>query len=165
MTSDDLIKRLESAQETDLVPESDKTESERFFVFSVGQNLYALPPASIHEIVASSDIFPIPACPPYIPGLINCHGIPHTVFDLRVLFSNERLPTEQFLILNLENDAVAFGCTEVKEITDYPVSCISRFAEKESESLFFTSIIETGESKIPVISIRHVLQKLVNDFA
>lgn len=163
MTTEDLLKRLDNVQGIEMLPEASDEVKERFFIFSVGESLYALNPASIHEIVSSLEVFPIPACPPYIPGLINCHGIPHTVFDLRVLFSNERQFTDQFLILNLENDAVAFGCTEVKEILEIQTSKISKFAEKETDTIFFSGIIETEEDKIPILSIKHILRKLEND--
>jgi chemotaxis signal transduction protein len=162
MTSDELMDRLGDGRNAEPLPETEE-KSERFFVFAMGDGLYALPPASIREIVSGLDIFPLPACPPYISGLINCHGIPHTVFDLRVLFSNERQGSDLFLILNLDNDSVAFACTEVKEIIEVPVSGLSRFAEKDGDALFFSSMIETLPTKVPVLSVPHILRKLETD--
>jgi len=165
MTSDELIENLEALPDDGYGEDAGGEATERYFLFSVGNLRFALPPAAIHEIVSDLEVFPIPACPPYVPGLINSHGTPHTVFDLRVLFENERQESSMFLILKLAGDDVAFGCTEVDEIAEVPVSAISTFAEKDSASRFCGSMLEIEGSRIPVLSIEHILRQLESDLA
>ncbi len=89
---------------------------ERFFVFSVGESLFALPPEAIREIVTDLDVFPLPACPPYVSGP---HQLPRHASHASSTsgsFESERQQATKFLILNVENDDIALGCTEVVEI-------------------------------------------------
>ena len=165
MTSDELVEALESAPDESLGAEALKEEVERFFVFSVGESKYALSPTAIHEIVTDLEVFPLPACPPYVSGLINCHGKPYTVFDLRVLFESERQAATQFLIMNLKDDDVAFGCTEVDEIAEVPVSDISTFADEDAESRFCTSLLNLEGRRVPVLSIALIQKQLETDLA
>ncbi len=165
MTSDELTKALEDGPEEGVDKGETRAETERFFIFSVGESRYALPPAAIHEIVADLEVFPLPACPPYVSGLINCHGKPHTVFDLKVLFENERQPTSKFLILNLEDDDAAFGCTEVIEIAEVPRSAVSAFSENDAESRFCSETISLEGRRIPVLSVGVIRRQLENDLA
>ncbi len=163
MTSDEIIETLESLPEVEEEALAQKEEGERFFIFSAGDSRFALRPSEIHEIVSDLDIFPLPNCPPYIPGLINCHGHPYTVFDLRVLFESERAQASQFLILKVEGDHVALGCTEVDEIAEIPLSAISSFSEKDAEARFCSALFNFEQGRVLVLSIKHILAKLEND--
>lgn len=163
MTSDELVEALEEAPEEGIGAEPRQVE--RFFVFSVGASKYALRPAEIHEIVTDLEVFPLPACPPYVPGLINSHGKPYTVFDLRVLFESERQAATQFLVLNLKDDDVALGCTEVDEIAEVPVSSITTFADEDAESRFCTSLLNLEGRRVPVLSIALIQKQLESDLA
>lgn len=165
MNSDEIAEALEELPDDGLLAEAKDEETRRFFIFSVGESRFALPPEEIHEIVSDLEVFPVPACPPYVPGLVNCHGKPYTVFDLKVLFENERQAASQFLVLKLDGDDVAFGCTEVDEIAEIPLSSLSTFAEKDADARFFAAMIELPGSRIPVLSVAHILRTLENDLA
>jgi chemotaxis signal transduction protein len=162
MTSDELIESLEEAPEEGVGAEE---ERESFFIFDVGESRFALPPSAIREIVSELEVFPLPACPPYVAGLVNCHGTPHTVFDLRVLFESERQQASKFLVLSLGDDDVALGCTEVVEIAELPLSAISSFADKDEEARFCSRTISVSGRRIPVLSVDLIRQKLETDLA
>jgi len=163
MKSKEVIETLESIdQDSSDCPASAELAS-RFFVFSVGDLVLALPPEQIHEIVYGMDIFPLPACPPYIAGLINCHGYPYAVFDLHVLFENERQVVDKFLVLKLDDDSVVIGCTEVNEIVEIPLSAISTFADKDGEGRFCSAVFNYSEKRILVLSVSHILDQLEHD--
>ena len=131
----------------------------------MGESSYALPPECIREIVPEMALYPLPACPPYIPGLVNCHGTPHTVYDLRVLFENERLDTKQFLVINTENDSVAFGCSEVEEIAELSLSAVSGFADRDTDARYFQAMLDLSGKRVPVLSIPQILKALEADLA
>ncbi len=138
---------------------------DRFLVFSVGASSFALPPSSVREIVTGLDVFPVPSCPPYVPGLINCHGKPYTVLDLRVLFENERQTAGQFLVLNLGDDDVAFGCTEVEEIVEVPHSALSTFVAGDAAGRFCSSVLDLEGRRVPVLAVGNILKELEHDLA
>lgn len=162
MRSDEVLEALEAADDQDEVAGGELRTS-RFFIFAVGELQFALPPEAVHEIVSGLEVYPLPACPPYIPGLINSHGTPQTVFDLRVLFANERQDFDKFLVLKLPDDNVAFGCTDVVEIVEVPFDDISLFAEQSAESRFCSALFYYEERRIPVLSVSHILQQLEQD--
>ena len=165
MTSDELIEALESAGEDGAGEARQGEETERYFIFTVGESYFALAPEQIREIVTDLEVFPLPACPPYVAGLVNCHGTPYTVFDLRVLFENERQQASKFLILKVEGDDVALGCTEVIEIAELPRSSVSSFEEKEVEARFCSATITLGERRVPVLAVGLIQRQLERDLA
>jgi purine-binding chemotaxis protein CheW len=163
MSAEDIVRAIEGMPGQEVQEESAAGESLRFFIFSVGDAYFALPPESVREIVSDLEIFPLPACPPYIPGLINCHGTPHTVFSLMVLFRNERDTPAQFLVLNLPDDHVAFGCTEAIEIATIPAASISTFPEGDAGSRHFTGLFPFSGQRVPVLSVPEILRQLELD--
>ncbi len=167
MTSEELESDLERRAGVieDVQQDSALEQRERFLVFAVGTTSFALSPAAVREIVPGLTVFPIPGCPAYIPGLVNCHGKPYTVIDLRVLFENERQIVDQFLVLNLENDDVALGCTEVEEIVEVAQSALSSFAANDAAGRFCSAMLEHGDRRIPVLAIAQILKELEHDLA
>ncbi len=164
MTSDELAAALEALPE-EARAEAEREETARYFVFSVGEAAFALPPESIREIVSDLEVFPLPACPPYLAGLINCHGSPFYVLDLRVLFENERQSVSKFLVLNLADDDMALGCTDVLEIAEVPRSAVTGFADKDAESRFCSETIALSGRRIPVLSVELMKRQLESDLA
>jgi len=165
MTSEELAADLERrAGVVEDAPSASANEPrERFLVFAAGETSFALPPSAVREIVPGLTVFPVPGCPAYVPGLVNCHGKPYTVIDLRVLFENERQAADQFLVLNLEDDDVALGCTEVEEIVEVASAALSSFAANDAAGRFCSAMLEHGERRIPVLAIAQILKELEHD--
>ncbi|MBU0936007.1 MAG: chemotaxis protein CheW [Spirochaetes bacterium] len=164
MKSSEIKEALSASEGLEEIGLADTEElKSRFFVFSVGDLLFALPPEAVHEIIAGLEVYPLPSCPPYIPGLVNCHGQPYTAFDLRVLFENERQPAAMFLVLKLEQDNVAIGCTEVNEIVDLPASSVSTFAAADADGRFCLAMFDHGGQRVLVLSIPQLLAQLEQD--
>ncbi|HAP44347.1 MAG: hypothetical protein A2087_12635 [Spirochaetes bacterium GWD1_61_31] len=163
MKSTEIIDALEAVDDDGDLGQTQAAATSRLFVFSVGELLFALPPEVIREIVAGLEVYPLPACPPYVPGLINSHGEPHTVFDLRVLFENERQAVDKFLVLKLDDDSVAFGCSDVNEIVEVKLSEISTFADTEAEGRFCSALFQLDGRQVMILSVSHVLAQLEHD--
>ena len=162
MKSSEIEEKLEALKDASADNIQEKALT-RFLVFSVGDSMYALKPEAVKEIIRDFEIFPLPSCPSYIPGLINNHGLPYAVFDLNVLFNGEHLDSGQFLILNVPGDAVSFRCSEVKEIAEVPADSIFFFAEKNDETTYFSATFQFSDQRIPVISVSEILKKLEKD--
>ena len=167
MTSEELAADLERRSGVvDDKPAAGISEPrERFLIFAMGESSFALPPSSVREIVPGLAVFPLPGCPAYVPGLVNCHGKPYTVIDLRVLFENERQAAEQFLVLNLDDDDVALGCTEVEEIIEVAHSALSSFAANDAAGRFCSAMLEHADRRIPVLAVAQILKELEHDLA
>lgn len=163
MKSTQFIETLEAIEQEPDRLEGETSLSSRFFIFSIGELKLALPPEQVHEIVCDLEIHALPACPPYIAGLINCHGYPYAVLDLHVLFRSERHGVDKFLVLKMDADSVAIGCTEVNEIVDIPLSQVSTFADKDTDGRFCSAVFEYQGDRILVLSVAHVLSQLEQD--
>ena len=115
MKNTEILERLAAGGETGQQEENEE-RTVKFLVFDIRGKKYALHAEDIREIVMDIPVFYIPFVPPYIRGLINRHGEPYTVFDLNVLFEKEKQDSSTYLILNLENDQLAFLISDIREI-------------------------------------------------
>src|SRR5438309_8269909 len=61
--------------------------------FQVGRETYAVPIASLHEIVRLTEITAVPDAPEYIEGVINLRGKIVSVIDLRKRFGEKQIVT------------------------------------------------------------------------
>src|SRR5436853_7852052 len=59
--------------------------------FQVGRETYAVPIASLHEIVRLTEITAVPDAPEYIEGVINLRGKIVSVIDLRKRFGEKQI--------------------------------------------------------------------------
>lgn len=59
-------------------------EGERFLVFNLAKESYAIPIARIKECIALTDITPVPNTPPHFRGVINLRGQMVSIVDLRI---------------------------------------------------------------------------------
>jgi chemotaxis signal transduction protein len=163
MNSDEIVEELESLDAEEVKQETVAERTERFFVFAIGESLFAVRPSEVHELVAGVEVYKIPCCPAYVAGLINSHGAPFTVIDLKILLENERQDATMFLVLNRKDDSVAFACTDASEICDIPESAISAFPADNPDAPFYESRFTLGEKQVFLLSVNGILRKLSND--
>lgn len=78
--------------------------------FQLDRNDYALPVASVREIVRATAIVPLPKAPLVIEGVINLRGEIVPVLDLRARFGAPRRsvhPDEHFIVLRAGERTIA----------------------------------------------------------
>jgi len=68
-----------TADVLDMIPE----EELRICLFSIGEDLYAIPVEMLTEIIVLQKIFPIPTTPPHVLGVINLRGNIIPIVDIR----------------------------------------------------------------------------------
>ena len=117
MDTNELLKGISDAGKNENLNNTDSNETiSKLIVFRINQKVYALYANMIREIVLDVPLFYVPFVPSYIRGFINRHGEPYTVFDLNMLFEQQKLDSSTFFILNIEDDQVAFMINDVLEI-------------------------------------------------
>lgn len=72
-----------TAEVRDALPE----EELRVCLFSIGENTYAVPVELLTEIIISRKIFPVPATPSHVLGVINLRGNIVPIVDIRPALS------------------------------------------------------------------------------
>lgn len=59
------------------------TEASRFLIFSLCSEQYAVPLLNVKEVIAMTEITPVPYSPPHFKGIMNLRGQVISVIDLR----------------------------------------------------------------------------------
>ena len=69
-----------------------REEEIRVCLFSMGEDLYAIPVELLTEIIISQKIFPVPTTPPHVLGVMNLRGNIVPIVDIRAALSLPRRP-------------------------------------------------------------------------
>ena len=109
----------------DLQETESNTKEDRFLVFTIGEQDYAIEIHYVIEIIEPMPLTPIPFLPGCIKGIINVRGDVIPVMDVRMRFGlPEQEYTEHTCIINLDNDGVSLGLIvdEVQSVMRIPES-------------------------------------------
>jgi purine-binding chemotaxis protein CheW len=83
----------------------DRTKEEaRFLVFALCSEEYAVPLLKVKEVIALTEITPVPYTPPHFKGIMNLRGQVISIIDLRLKFrmsKAEITPETSIIILDL----------------------------------------------------------------
>src|SRR5476649_2540358 len=82
---------------------------ERFLVFTLSNESYAIPIKKIRECIAMTEITPVPNTPAYFRGVINLRGQMVSIVDLRMRLRMSRVENTQrtpIIIMDVEGLSV-----------------------------------------------------------
>lgn len=83
---------------------------ERFLQFSLGTEDYAIPLLKVKEVIAVSELTPVPFAPPHFRGIMNLRGQIISVIDLRIKFKMSKADfTQETAIVILDLGKLCFG--------------------------------------------------------
>jgi purine-binding chemotaxis protein CheW len=163
MDNVELIRQIsESGGDTGAGAERRREAEHKFVVFLIEDKRYAFRAELVREIVINNDIYFIPFVPPYIKGLINRHGEPHSVFDLRIILDNEPLTASKLLIMNYARDHVAFLISDVVRVVSIPESGVHSMPASEEQQTF-EGFISYEDSEIFIINAQDIYDRLQGD--
>lgn len=166
MNTDELMKRIERAQARKAGPPKTGGPEKKLklLIVRIDKKKYAFHADQVKEIVMEARVHFVPFVPFYIRGFINRHGDPHTVFDLRSLFENEKMDSGIFLVSNFGGDQTAVMATDVVEIIKVPESLIYRISSSsENASSYFSGAFNLRGTEIFIIDFSSILDRLGND--
>lgn len=135
----------------------------KFIIFNIDDHLYAMDGSYVQEIILNYPIFYLPFAPPYVRGLINRHGDPYTVVDLKILFHTEELKASTFLVLRNNIDNLSFIISSINKIVNIPEKDVHPITSKDDTMDYFESSITLDDSEIFVVNIKTVIERIVND--
>ncbi len=152
-----------TADVIEVVPE----EEMRVCLFSMGDDLYAIPVELLTEIIISQKIFPVPTTPPHVLGVINLRGNIVPIVDIRQALSLPRqsLPHQ---IAILKNREVTLGIVvdNVSEVISVPMSSILAIPAEtnpqagKSRTRFLKSIIQREEGVAALLDVEQIIQEI-----
>jgi len=138
-------------------------ETEKYVIFDIDGRSFALPGAQVQEIVIDYEIFYLPFMPPYIRGLINRHGEPYTVIDLKILFQQQPLDGKKFIIIRDAYDKLSLLITDILKIVNIKKSSIRPVTAQTTGSGYFLYTAAIDNADIPVLHIDTVVKKIEID--
>jgi purine-binding chemotaxis protein CheW len=162
MDNRELVKKLTLSGEGDEAAELIPVTYRKLVIFLIEDKSYAIDSDEVREVVIVSDLYFIPFVPPYVAGLINRHGEPHTVLDLRVILDNEKLAASKVLIMNHGDDQIAFLISDILKIIQVPEGDIAAVPSSEGSSIFRGSFPFEGR-EVFIINAQDVYDRLQHD--
>jgi chemotaxis signal transduction protein len=134
----------------------------KLVVVLVDENPYACDAGEVKEVVIVGEIYRIPFVPPYVAGLINRHGEPYTVLDLKALLAGEKLDSLKVLIMNHGDDQISFLISDIEKIIEVPVGEILEPPTPEAAALFSGVFTREGR-EVFIINPLEIYDKLGAD--
>lgn len=163
MNNKELMEKLKNQGDGDEKAVQSDEIFHKYVVFSLGTSTYALPASEVKEISFDNTLYYIPFVPPYVRGYANRHGQPYTVFDLDILFRNEKLESTTLLVLNLPNDQACLLISDVDEIIKIPAGDVHSITSEDDSSRYFLESFSLKEQEIFVLRGSSLLERLERD--
>jgi purine-binding chemotaxis protein CheW len=120
--------------------QSPQITGEKFIVFYLDDELYAVSAAQVAEVVRMPDVCPLPNTPAWLLGIANLRGEIISVVDLSKLWDRQQRQNSskpKLIVLRGENSksSVAVTVDKLSEIITLPSDAI-RFCEETSFHIF-----------------------------
>ncbi|MDR2471394.1 MAG: chemotaxis protein CheW [Treponema sp.] len=98
---------------------------EKFLVFTVRDNYYALPSKLVGEVAALEKVFPLPLAGDRVRGIINRYSVPYALMDTGFLFTQTvSVSASKIIVLKEGVEKIAFLIDEVVDIADVPADAM-----------------------------------------
>ncbi len=152
-----------AADVIDVLPE----EEIRVCLFSMGEDLYAIPVETLTEIIISQKIFPVPTTPPHVLGVINLRGNIVPIVDIRSALSLPRQATTgQIVIIKQGATTLGIVVDSVSEVIAVPLSRILAIPADtsgqpgKSRSRFLKSIIQREGGMAALLDVEKIVAEI-----
>ncbi|HOJ63256.1 MAG TPA: chemotaxis protein CheW [Spirochaetota bacterium] len=162
LNNEEILKEIES-KITELKKESVNDKKVKFIIFYIDDKLYAMPGNVVQEIIIDYPVFYLPFVPDYIRGLLNRHGEPYTVIDLKSLFTGSELDGKTFLVLRNKIDNIAFIISGIYKIENILEDNIHPLTSKNENMDYFEGSITIDEEEVFIVNIKNIIDRIAND--
>jgi chemotaxis signal transduction protein len=141
-----IIKPRDLIQNTEMPVTNSFTAEDRFVVFTLDRNDFAIPAGIIDRIIRSIYITGVPGMHENILGMINVHGQAIPVFNIRKIFNlpgREIQLNDLYIIIRISGQIISIVVDSVKGMTNrkdqkmFPAGKIFEGMEKIFEGLIF----------------------------
>lgn len=152
-----------TADVIDVIPE----EEIRVCLFSMGEDLYAIPVELLTEIIISQKIFPVPTTPSHVLGVINLRGNIVPIVDIREKLSLPRQSTPSQIVI-IRHGTITLGIVvdNVSEVVGVPVSNFLALPPDtgtpaaKSRSRFLKSVIQRGGGAAALLDVERIIEEI-----
>lgn len=129
--------------------------STRYLVFSLSGEQYAIPLLKVKEVIAHSDITPVPQTPPHFKGIMNLRGQVISIVDLKSKFKMPRMDRSQessIIILDLAPYSLGMIVDSIDSVLPFEPHEISPAPDIESQvSADYITGVATHDKKLVLV--------------
>jgi chemotaxis signal transduction protein len=152
-----------TADVVDMIPE----EELRICLFSIGEDLYAIPVEMLTEIIVLQKIFPVPTTPPHVLGVINLRGNIVPIVDIRPALELPLKGTPgQIAIIRRGSLNIGIVVDNVYEVVAVPESKIldlpsdARTQSGKDRSRFLKGTVRRDSSDAVLLDIVQIFEEI-----
>ena len=129
--------------------------SEKYLIFGLGGEAYAVPLLALREVVADYEVTPLPALPPAYRGVITLRGSAVLLIDLRARVGLPGRPADcrrRVVVLDLEPQPVGLEVDEVLRVGKLAASDIEPLPQLPAgvETPFVVGMSRASDGKLVV---------------
>jgi len=138
---------------------------QKFLIFTIGDERYALPSGIIGEVAVLEKAFPLPLVPDYVRGIINRYSIPYALVDISLFLKKDVSNAAKVIVLKEEVEKIAFLIDDVVDIADLQPSMLIKI-EKEADD-FDSSInacFEWKKNNVLCLDTEELIGRIKKDF-
>lgn len=143
-------------------------EEVQICLFSIGEDIYAIPIEILIEIIISQKIFPIPTTPSHVLGVINLRGNIVPIVDIRQLLS---LPQQsvpgQIAIVKHGSIMLGIAVDNVSDVISIPSIYIQPIPSEmgprqaaRSRTRFMQGIIQRDTGVAALLNIERIIDEI-----
>jgi purine-binding chemotaxis protein CheW len=144
-----------------------REEEIRVCLFSMGEEVYAVPVELLTEIIISQKIFPVPTTPPHVLGVINLRGNIVPIVDIRETLSLPRQSVPNQIAI-VKQGAIMLGIVvdTVSEVVSVPLSKVlpipADMGQGEKKLYrFLKSLIQRGDTTAALIDLDKIIDAIM----
>jgi purine-binding chemotaxis protein CheW len=131
--------------------------NQRFLIFSLETQYYALSVEDMAEVIELTATYPIPKAPHCYLGVMNCHGAPVPILDL-ASFLQETPPKQTGSILVLHHTV---GCLALRiDSVERIVSTIRGVQVEPDDGPYTRHVLLFDKRKIPILAVELIVAAL-----
>lgn len=161
--SDEILSLIKSEKSQDETAEKTVQKNATWLIFTIGEQLYAIPAEKVKEILRDATIFPLPFVPSYVNGVLNRYGDPYVVIDSAALEGQKAQNSLLFIVLNDESHT-CLRITDVKDFFTATEKDVVQFSEAEMSDFYSGTLNFNGQNAL-VLKTEEIIQKVGKEIA
>lgn len=133
-----------------------------FIIFSVDQHRLALPLHVVDRVLRMAAITPMPVAPGWVVGMLNLHGRPLPVVDLRLRLGRPFRPyhlDDRLIVLDLHGQAMALAVDHVQDMSNIQSQQYETAPAGGAASGILAGVIRWNDELIPVLEPGSILSE------
>jgi purine-binding chemotaxis protein CheW len=134
-------------------------------LIQLASELYALPSASVREVVRYREYTPVPGAPPVLPGILNQRGAILPVVDLPLLLGLESAPptrTTRLVVMSHNEIDMALLAERVLDLVGLPASTIDPLptALDPARARYLRGVVHYEDQPVALLDLNELISGL-----